>query len=188
MYDIIYKNPINNTTMFAGPPRITSPLYDICSAILTILVMFTNYYPVILNNILTPLEASIYNNDGRLNDIIKDTVDNKLPPIITARFTPDLNANEILRTKRFIHKLMPYIILFCSINVYFIEVENDISRYINNVDNNGDRLEFTNFHLIKLTTNLNNDIVKDSIIDITETNIDAVNKIIDLVNVMSESL
>ena len=81
---------------------------------------------------------------------------------------------------------------FCNccnyINVYFIEVENDISRYINNVDNNGDRLEFTNFHLIKLTTNLNNDIVKDSIIDITETNIDAVNKIIDLVNVMSESL
>jgi serine/threonine protein kinase len=190
MYSILYNDVVNKRIMFKDPPlvQITSPLYDIGSAILTIIIMIIGYDSNIINNLLGPIQQSIIDNDyNTFNNEIND-VAARLSTAIQIKFGTDIDIADKNKTLKFLYKLMPYIVLICSINVYMYNCQNEISKNLNSTNDNSSNLEFTNFNLIKITTNSKNELINHSIIEIKEKNMEAVHKILDIVTTMSDSI
>jgi hypothetical protein len=170
--------------MFNGK-SFTSPIYDICSAILSILIMIIGWDFATINSILNSLKVEIHHGFRDMNPVMNDIVDNKLPPFLHKHFGPDTTADDVKDTKKFIQKLMPYIVLLASFSMYFANNETAIN---NDNGNNYKNLEFVNFELLKLKLDTNGDLDGYDYIEFKEKNMEAINKIIDIVNIMSDSI
>jgi hypothetical protein len=184
MYKIIYFNPITNRVMF-DRMQFTSPIYDICSAILSVLIMIIGWDEGTIQSILNPLKLVIYKGSVRLNTIITDTVDNKFPLLLQNKFGSDFTQYDINITKKFIQKLIPYLLLLASLTMHLASNEAIInSDFANNYKN----LEFTDFKLVKIKLDPNSNLTMYDTVITKEKNIDAINKIIYMVKLMSDTI
>ena len=170
--------------MFDGK-TVTSPIYDIASAILSLLVMIVGWDNKTINSILNPLKEDIYHGLTNINTTMKNIVDNKFPPLLAKHFGPDNTPDDVKETKRFIQKLMPYLILLATFTMYLYRNETDIN---NDEKNSYANLEFVNFKLLKLKLDINNELDGYTFIEFKEKNMEAINKIIYTVNLMSDSI